>query len=247
MKYLLFFEGKVKVVDQLPAGYLLPEEPELFRFDIDEESFVAFDAVIADPEFEDLRASYMHLPARDYAAASKGAELLYWNRSMRHCPACGGVLTRAGEICKVCCDCKREYFPQLSPAVIVLVEKGNQALLVHARTFRHPVFGLVAGFVETGESLEESVIREVREETSLEIEDIRYFGSQSWPFPAQMMIGFTAKWKSGEIKFADGELTDGGFFTSDRLPQLPTLPSIARRMIEAWRSRNQESGSNQDF
>ena len=128
----------------------------------------------------------------------------------------------------------REYFPQLSPAVVVLVTKGEEALLVHAANFKRPFHALVAGFVETGETLEECVAREVREETTLEIEDIRYFGSQSWPFPHQLMLGFTARWREGEVRFADGELTSGGFFRRDALPELPTPPSLSRAIIDAW-------------
>ena len=105
---------------------------------------------------------------------------------------------------------------------------------MHADNFKRPFHALVAGFVETGETLEECVAREVREETTLEIEDIRYFGSQSWPFPHQLMLGFTARWREGEVRFADGELTSGGFFRRDALPELPTPPSLSRAIIDAW-------------
>ena len=117
---------------------------------------------------------------------------------------------------------------------MVLVTKGEEALLVHAANFKRPFHALVAGFVEAGETLEECVAREVREETTLEIEDIRYFGSQSWPFPHQLMLGFTARWREGEVRFADGELTSGGFFRRDALPDLPTPPSLSRAIIDAW-------------
>ena len=93
---------------------------------------------------------------------------------------------------------------------------------------------LVAGFVETGESLEECVAREVKEETDLEIQNIRYYGSQSWPFPHQLMVGFTAEYLSGEINFSDGELTSGGFFTRDNPPTIPSMPSLSRMIINAW-------------
>ena len=134
----------------------------------------------------------------------------------------------------MCPSCGREYFPQLSPAVVVLVTKGEEALLVHAANFKRPFHALVAGFVETGETLEECVAREVREETTLEIEDIRYFGSQSWPFPHQLMLGFTARWREGEVRFADGELTSGGFFRRDALPELPPPASLGGAIIDAW-------------
>lgn len=182
----------------------------------------------------EIRKSYQLLSREDYAAVAKASELLHWNRTMRFCSKCGSTLLRNGSISKKCNKCNTEYFPQLSPAIIVLIRKNEQALLVHARNFKRPFFGLVAGFVETGESLEQCVIREVREETSLEITNVKYFGSQSWPFPSQLMIGFTADYLSGEVQFADGELTEGGFFSRDNLPEIPTPPSIARKLIESW-------------
>lgn len=187
-----------------------------------------------DGEWIGLRDSYTEAGEEIYRKAGKAAELHHWDDSSRFCPACGAATVRASEIMKRCPDCGREIFPQVSPAVIVLVRRGEEALLVHARNFSRPFFGLVAGFVETGENLEECVAREVREETGLEIGNVRYFGSQAWPFPSQLMVGFTADYVSGEVRFADGELTAGGFFAKDNLPLIPGLPSIARRLIDAW-------------
>lgn len=184
-----------------------------------------------------LRESWQILPHDDYRAASKGAELLNWSSGFRYCPADGSPLSRASEISKSCPTCGKEYFPSLWPAIVVLVIKGDTALLVHARTLRNPgVQTLVAGFVETGESLEQCVIREVREETSLEVDEVKYYGSQSWPFPHQLMVGFTARYRGGSLRFADGELTSGGFFSRDSLPELPTMPSLSRMIIEDWRN-----------
>ena len=143
-------------------------------------------------------------------------------------------MRRQSEISLICTGCGTELWPQLSPCVMVLVRKGDEALLVHAANFRRPFFGLVAGFVETGETLEECVRREVAEETGLQIENIRYAASQSWPFPAQLMIGFTADYAGGEVRFADGELTAGGFFSRDKLPMIPPPPSLARKLIDSW-------------
>ena len=146
-------------------------------------------------------------------------------------------------ISRRCESCGQEIWPQLNTAIIVLVHKGDEALLVKARSFRRDFFGLVAGFVETGESLEECVAREVREETSLVISNIRYFSSQPWPYPLGLMIGFHADYVSGEVTFADGELKDGGFFSRDSLPMredgtlaIPGPESMARRLIDDWRN-----------
>lgn len=129
---------------------------------------------------------------------------------------------------------RERVFPQTKPCHSSACEEGDDALLVHARSLIRPVMALVAGFVETGESLEECVAREVMEETSLEIGNIRYYGSQALPYPYQLMIGFTAEYKSGELSFADGELTEGGFFSRENPPSIPTMPSLSRKIIDAW-------------
>ncbi|MDE7110023.1 MAG: NAD(+) diphosphatase [Muribaculaceae bacterium] len=183
-----------------------------------------------------LRESWEILPDDKYRAAAKGAELINWSESELFCSRDGHRLERASEISKRCPECGHEYFPRLNPAIVVLVLKGDEALLVHASTLRNPeVKTLVAGYVETGESLEECVRREIKEETDLDVTDVRYFGSQAWPFPYQLMMGFTAKYAGGELRFADGEITSGGFFTPDDMPVLPTMPSLSRVIIEAWR------------
>jgi NAD+ diphosphatase len=192
-------------------------------------------------EWVGLRESYLLLPEHEYIMAAKGSELLHWASGMRYCGACGATMRRDGPISFRCEACGREVFPQLSPAVLVLVRKGDSALLVHARTFRRNFYGLVAGFVETGESLEECVRREVKEETSLEITNIRYCDSQSWPFPANLMIGFTADYAGGDLRFADNELSAGGFFNKENLPPLPTKPSLALQMIENFFNISQKS------
>ena len=183
---------------------------------------------------EGLREKLAGEDREGYRREARAAELEYFDRTHRFCSACGGTLEAATEISKRCRGCGAEYFPQLSPAVLVLVRRGEEALLVHAANFKRPMFALVAGFVETGETLEECVAREIEEETTLKVRNIRYFGSQSWPFPSQLMIAFTADWESGEIRFADGELTAGGWFRREDPPELPTPPSLSRRLIDAW-------------
>ena len=140
------------------------------------------------------------------------------------------------DISKRCEECGKEVWPSLATAIIVLVHRGNEVLLVHARNFRGNFFGLVAGFVETGESLEEAVHREVMEETGLTITNLRYFGSQPWPYPSGLMVGFHADYVSGEIKLQKEELAAGQWFTKDNLPEIPEKLSIARRIIDDWLS-----------
>ena len=165
------------------------------------------DAPITDnPRFEmcGLRPSYYKLSAELYQKAGKCEELLYWDQNTKFCGVCGGQMKMHTDISKRCEECGKEVWPSLATAIIVLVHRGDEVLLVHARNFRGNFFGLVAGFVETGESLEEAVHREVMEETGLTITNLRYFGSQIWPFPSNLMVGFVADWVSGELK-PDGE------------------------------------------
>lgn len=138
------------------------------------------------------------------------------------------------DISKRCEKCGREVWPLLSTAVIVLIKRGDEVLLVHARNFRGNFFGLVAGFVETGETLEEAVEREVFEETGLHIQNIRYFGSQPWPFPCGLMVGFNAEYLDGDIHLQDSEIAAGAWFKKDNLPEIPEKLSIARKLIDNW-------------
>lgn len=188
-------------------------------------------------EWIDLRSSWKRLGDEKWQKASKAQELYNFRETNRFCSLCGGTMSSASDISLKCECCGREIWPMLSPAIVVLVTRSNgkEALLVHAANFKlKHMYALVAGFVETGETLEECVAREIREETSLEVSDIQYAGSQSWPFPSQMMIGFTAKYKSGEPRAADGELTSLGWFTRENLPELPSPPSLSRRIIDSW-------------
>ena len=138
------------------------------------------------------------------------------------------------EISKRCENCGKEVWPQLATAVIVLIHKGDEVLLVHARNFQRDFFGLVAGFVETGETLEQAVERETFEETGIHIRNIRYFGSQPWPYPCGLMVGFQAEYDYGEIRLQHSELSAGGWFKKENLPDIPEKLSIARMLIDNW-------------
>lgn len=185
----------------------------------------------------DLRRSFYSLPLADYQAAGKAWEILYWDSHSRFCPACGTPTRRLTPIMKRCLNCQHELYPPVATAVIVLIRRGEEVLLVRARNFRGNFYGLVAGFVEAGESLEECVRREVREETSLEIANITYFGSQPWPYPCGLMVGFVADYASGTLRLQDEELSTAAFFTRHNLPEIPQKLSIARRLIDWWLSQ----------
>ena len=141
-------------------------------------------------------------------------------------------------IMKKCPECGNEMYPPVSTAIIVLIRKGKEILLVHARNFRGTFHGLVAGFLETGETLEQCVEREVMEETGLRVKNITYFGSQPWPYPSGLMVGFIADYESGKIKLQADELSSGAFYSKDNLPEIPRKLSIARKLIDWWLENN---------
>ena len=194
--------------------------------------------VTDNPRFEmcGLRPSYYKLSPELYQKAGKCEELLYWDQNTKFCGVCGGMMKMHTDISKRCEECGKEVWPSLATAIIVLIHRGDEVLLVHARNFRGKFFGLVAGFVETGESLEEAVHREVMEETGLIITNLRYFGSQPWPYPSGLMVGFHADYVSGAIKLQKEELAAGQWFRNDHLPEIPEKLSIARRIIDDWLS-----------
>jgi len=140
--------------------------------------------------------------------------------------------TRPTERAKECPRCGLLAFPRLCPAVIVLVERGKELLLARPYHFLPGMYSVIAGFVEPGETLEEAVVREVREEVGLAIRDVKYFGSQPWPFPNSLMLGFTASYSGGEISLDNNEIEDARWFTADNLPTLPGKISIARKLID---------------
>ena len=192
--------------------------------------------VTDNPRYErcGLRATYNKLPHELYQIAGKCQEILYWDANTRFCGVCGGPMKMHTEISKRCTHCGKEIWPLLATAIIVLIRREDKVLLVHARNFRGKFFGLVAGFVETGETLEEAVVREVHEEVGIKIKNIRYFASQPWPYPCGLMVGFTADYVSGELHLQRSELDDAGWFDRDHLPPVPDKMSIARQLIDSW-------------
>lgn len=181
-----------------------------------------------------LRASYDYIPMDEYRAAGKAFQILYWDEHSRFCPVCGTQMERQTPIMKKCPHCGNEMYPPVHTAIIVLIRKGEEVLLVHARNFRGTFHGLVAGFLEAGETLEECVEREVLEETGLRIKNITYFASQPWPYPSGLMVGFIADYASGDIKLQEDELTAAAFYSKENLPEIPRKLSIARRLIDWW-------------
>lgn len=170
-------------------------------------------------------------------ALLKGRALSIWLESALYCGACGSPLVDAhgqDSVGRICSACSRLHFPKISPAVITLVTKGDTILLARNARFPGRRFGLIAGFVEPGETLEETVHREVLEEAGIEVEDLVYRRSQPWPFPDSLMLAFTARWKSGEPVPDGEEIVEIRWCTRDDLPDIPPPGSVARTLIDDY-------------
>jgi NAD+ diphosphatase len=188
---------------------------------------------------ETLFSIFPQVSEQTWALAGRAVQIAEWDRTHRFCGRCGEATDVApGERARKCPACGLLCFPRLSPAVITLIERGNEALLARGRTFgANPMYSTLAGFVEPGETLEECVAREIREEVGVEVNDIRYMRSQPWPFPNSLMIGFNAKYESGDIVCDPTEIVDAQWFSHDNLPNIPGKLSIARWLIDEWLSR----------
>jgi NAD+ diphosphatase len=185
-----------------------------------------------------LRPLFDGLPESLFAVAGRAAQIVAWDRDHQYCGRCGDPTERVvGERGRRCPSCDLTAYPRVSPAIIVLIERDDRILLARGHAFVPGRFGIIAGFVEPGESLEDAVRREVREEVGIEIGHIDYFGSQPWPFPHGIMIGFRAIHVRGEITVGDGELAEAGWYGVDDLPEIPAKLSIARRLIDDWATR----------
>ena len=186
-----------------------------------------------------LRGVLTLLAEPELALALKAAHLARWRRTSRFCGECGARTALAScQQATKCLSCGRLAFPKISPAVIVQVTRGPRLLLGRSR--RHPPGGwsVLAGFVDPGESLEGAVRREMREEAGVRVADVRYFGSQPWPFPDSLMVGFTAQYRDGALQRLDGELEDLAWFGPDELPPVPPSYSIARALVDDFARRH---------
>lgn len=184
--------------------------------------------------WEELRKLYGKIDDDLLALAGRASQLVLWERTHQFCGQCGSKTSqREHERAKECSSCKLISFPKISPVIIVLIERGEELLLAKGTHSATGFYSALAGFVEPGETLEQCVKREVREEVGLEVDQIQYFGSQSWPFPNSLMIAFTCKWRSGEIKIDPSEIADARWFTVNNLPLLPPDYSISRILIDS--------------
>jgi NAD+ diphosphatase len=177
-----------------------------------------------------------------YNVAAKAYAIINWDKNHQFCGRCGHITAyKPTTFERVCTVCSLTFYPRISPSIIVLIQKDDQILMARSYHFIPGAYGLIAGFVESGESVEDAVHREVHEEVGIKIKNLRYFGSQSWPFPDSLMIAFTAEYASGELIINHTEIEEAGWYPFDHLPGGPsTSISIARKLIDHFISEQKK-------
>ena len=190
--------------------------------------------------FHDLRALLGRLEWDLHELAGRAIQIVEWDRNHRYCGACATPTEIAtAERSRVCPRCGLHHFPRIAPSMIVAVEREDAILLARGPHFPPGIHSVLAGFLEPGESAEDAVVREVYEETHIEVTDIRYFGSQPWPFPHSLMLGFQARYAAGEIQVDGTEVETAGWFAADEMPMIfPGSVSIAQWLIHDFLERH---------
>ncbi|MEY2936704.1 MAG: hypothetical protein RL033_7453 [Pseudomonadota bacterium] len=206
---------------------------------LDGEDCFALEASSAEPAApwaaRSLRSLYAQLSEEEFAVAGRAVQIATFATTHRFCGGCGQPAARdPSERCMRCAGCDLVFYPRVSPAIIVLVRRGQQALLARAARSTTGFYSTLAGFVEPGESLEQTLEREVFEEVGIQVSNVRYFGSQPWPFPHSLMVGFVAEHAGGEIAVDGHEIAEARWFDPGELPPVPPKISIARRLIDSW-------------
>jgi NAD+ diphosphatase len=194
--------------------------------------------------FQKLRSLFGVLGEPFFALAARAYQIVYWSETSRFCGRCGSptqILSQ--ERATICPVCQLENYPRIAPAVLVAVLKKDSILLAWSKRSTEPRYSILAGFVEPGETLEQCVTREVKEEVGITVESIRYFGSQPWPFPHSLMVAFTARYKNGSLKIEEQELGAADWFKKDNLPPLPGPISLSRKLIDWFAADYSPHGS----
>ena len=183
--------------------------------------------------FQDLRQAHSGIDEDLFVLGGRAVQIIEWDRTHQYCGRCGTRNeTKQDERAKRCPKCQLLSFPRLSPAIIVMVERDGKILLARSPHFPTKMYSVLAGFVEPGETIEECVAREIKEEVGITVENIRYFASQPWPFPNSLMLGFTAEYAGGEIEVDGVEIAEAAWFSPDAMPAIPGRISISRRLID---------------
>jgi NAD+ diphosphatase len=239
-KLLVSGTAEVPVVPQLAVTQqFAPAEAVHYLGELDGTSCVAVALADDAPEpdgwrYAGLRSLFFKLPEALIAIAQRAFQVVEWERTHRYCGRCGTpTRDKDNERAKECPRCGYTAFPRVTPAMMVLVTRGREMLLARSPRFPPGMYSALAGFVEPGETIEDCIRREVREEVGIEVTDIRYFASQSWAFPHSLMIAYTAEYAGGELRPDEAEISEAQWFPWDAVPNLPPSISISRRLIAA--------------
>lgn len=185
--------------------------------------------------FYGVRELFGLIPDDELAIAGLAAQIIHYDQTTRFCGRCGTATVPSQiERAKICPSCSQIIYPRLSPAIIVLIQNKNAILMIRGSNAPSGRYGLIAGFVEPCETIEQAVHREVREETGITIKNIRYCASEPWPFPDSLMLGFIADYDDGEVSPDGKEIKTAEWFDRDQLPELPPRFGITRTLIDEW-------------
>lgn len=241
-KVIVHNEGFLWQVDQVINS--LPKGTEFLLISYKDKQFVVAQTSedisgLLLAETISLRSLLFNESDVDFSVVGKASQVLFWYRTHRYCGICGSeTLQHKEQMALLCFKCNEHYFPRINPCAIVLVTRGREILLARSARFRSGFYSCLAGFIEIGESAEQTVLREVKEETGVDVENIRYIKSQSWPFPSQLMLGFHADYKSGDIVPEPGEIEEAAFYDIDNLPVVPSPKiSVAGELIRIYVER----------
>jgi NAD+ diphosphatase len=247
-QFILFYSSQLLVQNEdilwsfAQISAHLSDSAEMILLQRDEGSSVVT-VILQQDISEDIEAelnslrSLLFLPDQEkFLLAGRASQLVDWYNSHRFCGTCGTPTTHHdNERTLVCENCSLHFFPRISPCAIMLITRGDQMLLARSARYKSDFYSCLAGFIEIGETPEETVIREVKEEVDLQIKNVRYISSQSWPFPSQLMLGFLAEYESGEIVPEPAEIADAKWFEIDSLPNVPSEKiSVAGKLIHTF-------------
>jgi|TARA_B110000438_G_scaffold122244_1_gene119352 NAD+ diphosphatase len=213
-------------------GYL--NDKSLFIVELKDESMLMEDTILSS-----LRVLLGAIPDNLFSICSRSLQIVEWFNSHRYCGRCGSKMNSHAQERGMQCECTKILtYPRISPCVIVLVTNGDYLLLAHNKNFPGSFYSTLAGFIEAGENAEDAIHREILEEVSIEVKNITYFGTQSWPFPSQLMIGYHAEFLKGDIRPDGIEIDEAKWFHKDEMPSVPSGKiSISGKLIEDYLGR----------
>lgn len=191
---------------------------------------------VAGAEWRPLRSLLGRVSDAEFFLAGRAVQVIAWDADHRYCGRCGGKTEyHSSDRARICHQCEFTVYPRISPCVIMLLTRGDECLLAQHTHHRHPMYTALAGFIEPGENAEQALAREVREEVGLEVGSLQYVGSQSWPFPGQLMIGFLAEVTAGELRPDPSEIRDARWFRRGQLPEaIPPEQTLSGQLIRKF-------------